>query len=378
MKKILAILVALIVVLGSMTLAFAEEDTILVGVSYMETGSMAAGGHNMRAAIEMAFEEINNAGGVLGGKKLEVYCVDDTGTADGAVTAVTNILSQNPIVCIGPHTSPMALAASQLYMDEGIPFVSAATSPSLLEEENPYFFRISVSDGAVGQVMVKFAADNFAAKKIATIYITDDYGKAANNASKEFAESVGIEYYSEGMTAEDTDITSQLLKIKEWGPDVIFSFNHDADSALVVRQYNELGLTDIPFVGSNALPMPQVLDLISGEQADGLYASTDFFADTTDPVLGEFLAKFEERTGIVAERYAAMYYSAAYLVADAIERAGAVDSAAIRDALAATDGFQCVLGTLKANEFGELNSTLFILAIDGEKQSSVAQKVSLN
>lgn len=378
MKKTLAILLATLLALCCVSAALAEDDTILVGVSYMETGSMAAGGQNMRAAIEMAFDEINEAGGVLGGKKLEIYAVDDTGTADGAVTAVTNILAQSPVVCIGPHTSPMALAASQLYLEDGIPFVSAATSPSLLEEENPYFFRISVSDAAVGEVMVKFAIDNFAAKKIAAIYITDDYGKAANNASQAFAESQGLEYYSEGMTAEDTDVTSQLLKIKDWAPDVIFSFNHDADSALVVRQYNELGLKEIPFVGSNALPMPQVLDLVTGEQADGLYASTDFFGDTSDPVLNEFLTKFEERTGIAAERYAAMYYSAAYLVADAIERAGSTDSEAIREALAATDGFQCVLGSLKANEFGELNSTLFILAIDGNKECSVAQKVSMN
>ena len=127
--------------------------------------------------------------------------------------------------------------------------------------------------------MVKFAVENFGAKKIAAMYITDDYGKAANNASAAYAESIGLEYYSEGLTAEDTDVTSQLLKIRDWGPDVIFAFTHDADSALVVRQYNELGLTDIPFVGPNALPMPQVLDLISAEQANGLYASTDFFAD---------------------------------------------------------------------------------------------------
>lgn len=375
MKKILATLLALVMVLccaGAMA-----EDTILVGVSYMETGSMAAGGMNMKQAITMAFEEINAAGGVLG-KQLEMYAIDDTGTAAGAVTAVNNILAQDPAIGIGPHTSPMALAAMEFYKEAGIPFISAATSPSLLEQENEYFFRISVSDAAVGEVMVKFAAENFGAKKIAAMYITDDYGKAANNASQAYAESIGLEYYSEGMTAEDTDVTSQLLKIKDWGPDVIFSFTHDADSALVVRQYNELGLTDIPFIGPNALPMPQVLDLISGEQADGLYASTDFFGDTSDPVMKDFIDRYTERWGNEPERYAAMYYSAAYLAADAIERAGSTDHEAIREALATTEGFSCVLGQLTANEHGELNSTLFILSIDGEKNCTVAQKVSLN
>ena len=376
MKKILCTLLALAMLLGC-TAALAE-DTALIGVSCMETGSMAAGGLHMKQAITMAFEEINAAGGVLDGTQLEMYLVDDTGNAAGAVTAVNNILSRDIVLGIGPHTSPMALAAMEYYKEAGIPFISAATSPSLLEQENEYFFRISVSDASVGEVMVKYAADNFGAKKIAAMYITDDYGKAANDASQAYAESIGLEYYSEGMTAEDTDVTSQLLKIKDWAPDVVFSFTHDADSALVVRQYSELGLKDIPFIGPNALPMPQVLDLVSGEQVGGLYASTDFFADTSDPVMADFMARYQERWGVEPERYAAMYYSAAYLAADAINRAGSLDPEAIRDVLAATTGFECVLGTLNANEHGELNSTLFILAIDAEKNCSVAQKVSLN
>lgn len=375
MKKILCTLLALMMVLGSVA-ALAED--VLVGVSCMETGSMAAGGLHMKQAITMAFEEINAAGGVLDGKTLKTYLVDDTGNAAGAVTAVNNILSQDVAVCIGPHTSPMALAAMEYYKEAGIPFVSAATSPSLLEQNNEYFFRISVSDAKVGEVMVKYAAENFGAKKIAAMFITDDYGKAANNSSKAYAESIGLEYYSEGMTAEDTDVTSQLLKIKDWAPDVLFSFTHDADSALVVRQYSELGLRDIPFIGPNALPMPQVLDLVSGEQVEGLYASTDFFADKSDPVMLDFIERYVARWGVEPERYAAMYYSASYLIADAITRAGSLDSEAIREQLQATKDFPCVLGKLTTNEHGELNSTLFILQIAADKTCSVSQKVSLN
>lgn len=376
MKKILVTLLALLIAICGVSAAIAE-DTILIGVSCMETGSMAAGGLHMKQAITMAVEEINANGGVLG-KQIEFELVDDQGNAAGAVTAVNKLIASDPVLCIGPHTSPMALAAMEFYKEAGIPFISAATSPSLLDQENEYFFRISVSDASVGEVMVKFAVENFGAKKIAAMYITDDYGKAANNASAAYAESIGLEYYSEGLTAEDTDVTSQLLKIRDWGPDVIFAFTHDADSALVVRQYNELGLTDIPFVGPNALPMPQVLDLISAEQADGLYASTDFFADRSDATMSDFMDRYTERWGVEPERYAAMYYSATYLAADAITRAGSTDHEAVREALAATENFPCVLGNLTANEHGELNSTLFMLQIDGEKNSSVVQKVSMN
>lgn len=356
----------------------ASGEPILIGVSNMVTGPMAAGGLRMKQTITMAFEEINAAGGVLGGRPLEMVLVDDTGTPTGAVNAVNKILGSKVTAVIGPHTSPMASATTELFRKAEIPFVSGATSPKLVEAQNPYFFRISVSDGTVGQVMVKFATEQFGAKKIAALYDTDDYGVAADNATKAYCEQNGLEYYSEGFTSGDKDLTSQLMKIQSWGPDVIFSFSHDAEVALNIRQINELGMRDIPFIGPNALPMPQVLDLIEGSQLDGFYASTDYFGDTSDAAMNEFLTKFKTRWNEDAERYAALYYSASYLIADAINRAGSDEPKAVRDALAQTKDFSTVVGNLNCNESGEMNSNVYILKFDGEKNATVAQKVSLD
>ena len=355
----------------------ASGEPILVGVSNMVTGPMAAGGLRMKQSITMAFDEINANGGVLGGRPLEMVLVDDTGTPTGAVTAANRILASDVVACMGPHTSPMVAASQDFFREAEVPFFSAATSPKLLEAENPYFFRLSVSDGQVGPVMVKFAMEKFGAKKIAALHDTNDYGTAANDATAQYCKDNGIEYYSEGYTTGDKDLTSQLLKLKAWGPDAIFSFSHDAEVALHIRQTNELGMRDIPFVGPSALPMPQTLALVEGSQVAGFYASTDYFGDTTDPVLNEFLVKFNERWGQEADRYAAIYYTASYLLADAIERAGSADSKAVRDALAETKDFVTIMGSMTANEFGEMNTNVYILEIDEEKNLSLAQKVSL-
>ena len=180
---------------GQAAQSTATGEPIKVGVSNMVTGPMAAGGIRMKQAITMAFEEINANGGVLGGRPLEMVLVDDTGTPTGAVNAVNKILGENVSVSIGPHTSPMASATQELYRKAGVPFITAATSPKLLEAENPYFFRISVSDGAVGPAMVEFAKDKFGAKKIGALYDTDDYGVAADGATKQYCADNGIEYY---------------------------------------------------------------------------------------------------------------------------------------------------------------------------------------
>lgn len=362
--------------------AAAESTTtgapIKVGVSNMVTGPMAAGGLRMKQAITMAFEEINAAGGVLGGRPLEMVLVDDTGTPTGAVNAVNKILGENVSVSIGPHTSPMASATQELYRKAGVPFVSAATSPKLLDAKNPYFFRISVSDGAVGPAMVEFAKEKFSAKKIGALYDTDDYGVAANNATKAYCEANGIEYYSEGFTSGDKDLTSQLSKLKGWGPDVIFDFSHDAEAALIVRQLDELGMGDLPHVGPNALAQSQTYDLCDAKQLEGTYASTDFYADTTSESMNKFLDAFQARWGEDVERYAAMYYTASYLVADAIERAGSDKPEDIRKALSETKDFDAVFGKLNCSDQGEMNTNLYILVFDGEKNMKVEQQVSLN
>lgn len=355
----------------------ASGEPIKVGVSNMVTGPLAAGGLRMKQSITMAFEEINANGGVLGGRPLEMVLVDDTGTPTGAVNAVNKILGDNVSVVIGPHTSPMASACQELYRKAGVPFVTAATSPKLLDAKNPYFFRISVSDGTVGPAMVEFAKDQFQAKKIGALYDTDDYGVAADNATKTYCEQNGIEYYSEGFTSGDKDLTSQLSKIKGWGPDVIFDFSHDAEAALIVRQLDELGMGDLPHVGPNALAQSQTYDLCDAKQLEGTYASTDFYADQTSEAMKKFLDDFKARWGEDVERYAAMYYTAAYLTADAIERAGSDKPEDIRKALSETKDFDAVFGKLNCSEQGEMNTNLYILEFDGEKKMSVSKQVSL-
>ena len=363
---------------GSAAQSTATGDPIKVGVSNMVTGPMAAGGIRMKQAITMAFEEINANGGVLGGRPLEMVLVDDTGTPTGAVNAVNKILGENVSVSIGPHTSPMASATQELYRKAGVPFISAATSPKLLEAENPYFFRISVSDGAVGPAMVEFAKDKFGAKKIGALYDTDDYGVAADGATKQYCADNGIEYYSEGFTSGDKDLTSQLSRIKGWGPDVVFDFSHDAEAALIVRQLDELGMGDIPHVGPNALAQSQTYDLCDAKQLEGTYASTDFYADESNEAMKKFLDDFHARWGEDVERYAAMYYTAAYLAADAIDRAGSDKPEDIRKALSETKDFDAVFGKLNCSAQGEMNTNLYILEFDGEKNMNVTQQISLD
>lgn len=377
MKKLVAMVLTVIMVLSMAVCAYAEEP-IKIGLSYMETGEFALSGELMLKGVLLAAEEINAKGGLLG-RQVEIVEVDNASTAQGAVTSVNKILSDDVVACIGPTTSGMVNSTLQYYNEAGIPFVSAATSPKIRDNEAETFFRISVSDALVGTVMVKFAAESLGAKKIGIIHNTDDYGMAAMNAAVEAAPAYGIETYTEGMTSADTDVSAQLLKIKNWGADCIFSFTHDQDTVLVVRQLFELGMGDINYVGPNALPMPANIPLIEAEALDGCYAATDYFAAVTDEVLQAYITRYTERwDGLEVDRLAALYYTSAYVIFDAIERAGSTEPAAIMAAMAETAGLDTVLGPITSDANHDLNSTLFIVQFDAEKNCSLVEKVTLN
>ena len=147
---------------------------------------------------------------------------------------------------------------------------------------------------------------------------------------------------------------------------------------MIVRQLDELGMGDLPHVGPNALAQSQTYDLCDAKQLEGTFASTDFYADQTNETMKKFLDDFKARWGADVERYAAMYYTAAYLTADAIERAGSDKPEDIRKALSETKDFNAVFGKLNCSEQGEMNRNLYILEFDGEKNMSVSKQVSLD
>ena len=111
---------------------------------------------------------------------------------------------------------------------------------------------------------------------------------------------------------------------------------------------------DVPIIGSTSISTPQVNELCQPEWLDNWYSCTDFTTSNDSEIVQNFVKSFNTKYGEDPELYAVTYYSAIYLLKDAIERAGSLDSAAIRDALAATDGLQVPIGTYKANEMREM------------------------
>jgi len=330
-----------------------ELEPILIGVSTAITGDAPLEGERTRQGVELAMEEINAAGGVLG-RKLKAIYEDDQNNSTFAVNAVNKLCSEDIVALLGPHRSTNALAVEQIVAKNKIPFLTGATSPKLAQLDNPYAFRVRGSDTFVARVAAIFAVEELGAQNLGLFYNTDEYGTGGLEVMQQYLAENNIEpVIVEGHNTGDKDMTGQITKARDRNVDCLVVWTHPQEGAVIARQINELGL-EAAFIGSTGLCLPTYYDLIDEEISDGWYGVTDFIPDNPDPIVNNFVTKFQDKYGVVPDLFAATYYNATYLVADAIERAGSADREAIRNALSETKDFIGVYGVQYANEANEL------------------------
>ncbi len=338
---------------GEETAEAAEGDPILIGVSASITGSAPTNGMRTEQGAQMAVDEINAAGGVLG-RPLELYVADDGGVQDTGINATNLIASQGVVAQVGPTLSGLALAVEGLVAEAEYPVLVGATSPKLVTTmDNPWVFRVRASDTIQAQLAATYATENLGCSKIGIFTNSNDYGSGARTVIEEFLTEKGIEFVTESHNTGDTDMTGQVLRLIDAGVDCVIVWTDDAETALAARQFYDLGL-DVPVIGSTSISTPQVNELCQPEWLDNWYSCTDFTTSNDSEIVQTFVQNFNEKYGEDPELYAVTYYSAVYLLKDAIERAGSVDSAAIRDALAETDGLEVPIGTYRANDMREM------------------------
>jgi branched-chain amino acid transport system substrate-binding protein len=175
------------------------------------------------------------------------------------------------------------------------------------------------------------------ATKIGISFNNNDAGTGGRDVVIAYLTNAGIPYIAVGHNAGDKDLTGQIMQLKSAGVDAIISWTDDAEVALTARQLYELGFK-VPVIASAGVVMDQVLDLLEPEYVEGWYSVTDFVTSSNNQAIITFVQNFVNKYGHNPELYAASYYSAAYVLADGIKRAGSADPKLVRDAIAQTKG----------------------------------------
>lgn len=376
MKKFTSVMaIALTVVMGLS--AKPKSNDITIGGIFPLSGAVAVYGVECKKGIDLAIEEINAAGGVMG-KNLVLISEDDEGNPDKTVNAFTKLVTKNKVkMVIGSLTSGCTKAiTTRAQASKVIQIAPAATAADITDAGN-YIFRTCFIDPFQGTVGGKFSAENLGCKNAAILYdIGNDYSVGlTDNFVAAFEKAGGKVVAKESYATNDKDFNAQITKIKNANPDVVYLPDYYGTVALIAKQLRAQGI-NTPIVGADG--WDGLHENAGDEVLNGFY-SNHYAADSTDPAVVKYVTNFKAKYGTEPNSFAALGYDSVYLLKDAIEKAGgAKDVAKVRAALEAADG-SYVTGNLKFDsKRNPIKSAVMVEMIKKDSKLKTVYKATVN
>ena len=319
---------------------------IVIGEFGSLTGTAATFGISTKNGIDIAIDEVNKAGGLLG-KKVRVIVEDDQGKPEEAQTVVTKLVNKDQVIAVlGEVASSRTIAAAPVAQQNGIPMITPSSTNEKVTQIGDYIFRVCFLDPFQGYVTAKFATNTLKVKNVAILRdIKNDYSVGlaeafAENLKKMGGNIVANESYSEG----DTDFGAQLTSIKSKKPEAVFLPGYYTEVGLALRQAKKLGLT-VPFIGGDGWDSAKLVE-IGGDAVNGSYYANHLWVSDPNPTVQKFVEGYKTRFSATPDALAALAFDAANILFEAIKRANSTEGAKLRDAIAQTKDYPGITGTI--------------------------------
>ena len=330
-----------------------EPKTIAVGVMLPLTGDMGVIGQFAKKGIDLAADEINEAGGIAGTKIVLIY-EDSKGRPSDATASIKKLATVDKVpVVIGGISSGETLAAAPIAEKEHVVLISPAASSPDITDAGEYIFRNWPSDTFDGVTMANFAYANLSIRKVAVIYSASDYGVGVKKVFvSSFQELGGKIVTEESFDEGQTDFKAQLTKIRAASPDAIYLIGNYREMAQVLRQAKEIGIK-AQFLSVVTFSVPDILGLAGGAAEGVIYSGLAYDPSSDDAHVREFVARYKARYKEEPHIIAAQAYDAMRIVALAVEKGGPTGNG-IRDAMSKIRDFPGVTGKTSFDEKGDV------------------------
>jgi branched-chain amino acid transport system substrate-binding protein len=321
---------------------------ILVGMYGSLTGDGASFGQSSVEGAQLAVEELNNAGGLLGGRKIKLLVEDDQSKPDEASNAVQKLITQNKVVAVlGEVASRRSLAAGPVCQKYQTPMISSGSTNERVTAIGDYIFRVCFIDPFQGEVLAKFAYNDLKARKVAVLKdVQQDYSVGLTDAIQKAFTSLGGQVLAPvSYSSGDADFKAILTQVRAEKPDAMFVTGYYPEAAIIVRQARELGMK-MPILGGDGW----VGDALKNgrEALANCFISNHYSGDNPDPIVQNFVKTYRAKFNHEPDSIAALGYDAAKVLAAAITSSNSTEGPKVRDALAKTD-VPGVTGRLKMN-----------------------------
>ena len=316
---------------------------IKVGVIGPFTGGSSSMGVSMRDGVRLATQEINAAGGINGNKIVLVERDDEAKNERGVQISQELINNEKVIAALGYINTGVALASQRFFQDAKIPVINNVATGSLITNQFPnapenYIVRTSAADNIQAPMIAKEAVEKRGLKKVAILADSTNYGQLGREDMEKALKTYGVTPVAvEKFNIGDVDMTSQLLKAKNAGADVVLTYAIGPELAQIANGMGKLGWKK-PMIGSWTLSMASFIDT-SGKNGNGATMPETFIQQpATTPkrkaFVDAYLKEFKPKNGVIASPVsAAQGYDSVYILAAAIKQAGGTEGPKILGAL---------------------------------------------
>ena len=370
MKFKLTALAALATLTG---MATAQDTIVKIGHVAPLSGSQAHYGKDNENGVRMAIEDLNAQNIVIGGKKIkfEIVAEDDAADPKQGTATAQKLCDAKVAGVVGHLNSGTTIPASKVYNDCGIPHVTgAATNPNLTKPGYKTTYRIIANDLALGAGLAFYAADALKLKRVAIIDDRTAYGQGVSEIFKKTALAKGMTVVDEQFTTDKaTDFMAILTAVKAKNPDAVFYGGMDAQAGPMLRQMEQLGMSNVKYFGGDGICTAEVAKLAAGAKTIGNVVCAEGGASLAKMPGGEaWMKRYEAKYPKQYQIYSPYTYDATFVLVDAMKRAKSTDPKVYTPELIKTN-FKGVTTTIAFEPNGELKNPAITLYVykDGKK-----------
>ena len=317
-------------------------DPIKIGVTGPFTGGSAPMGVSLRDGAKLAVADINAKGGVLG-RPLQIVERDDEAKNERGVQVAQELINKEKVVAtVGFANTGVALASQRFYQEAKIPVIDNVATGTIVTHQfmapefpDNYIFRNAANDTIQSAMIVEEAITKQKYTKVAILADSTNYGQLGREDLEKALSAKGIKPVAvEKYNIKDVDMTSQLLKAKQGGAQVVLTYGIGPELAQIANGMEKLNW-HVPIIGSWPLSMGNFIDN-AGKNGDGARMPQTFIQEGTTPKRKSFIEAYQKAYKVdrmPSAVSAAQGYDSIYLLAAAIKQAGTTDGVKVREAL---------------------------------------------
>jgi branched-chain amino acid transport system substrate-binding protein len=337
-------------------------DAVKIGLALPLSGAAATYGQDLQRGAEYAAELINQRGGILGGRKIELVYEDEKGTPQGGVAAVQKLMSVGRVKAItGGTNSSVVLAESSVTKGRILQVNAGAQADAITEQGSPWMFQINNTVSLNSEAFNAYIVKTLKPKTVAYMGENSEFNKTVLEKLKESLKSAGIELVSASTyDAETNDFTSILTRIKASNPDMLYVADaYPARAAQLWKQVRQLGGFPIEAM-SPGVVTPGMIKPAEGAM-NGVYTGEIFMATDPGPEGKEFIENYQKKFNNLPGKGELVIFEAINLIASAMDKAGTDSDYAKISKVIREGAWPSPRGSLKFDEKGRARAPYFYI-----------------